>query len=189
MAVEMVWVNKMFMIMVVTCVTMDSQDDHLGNAPGPPYSLPDLSRFGIRSTSPPPTYDRRLIKNNRRQTQKTTLTRNDNISNAYSKNPKHISGYSLKMEKHNVYENPKPKASQIHPFFETTSLNPVVTFKENALPKKSFVHKEPKMEKVQDMFFPQEVPDVQSFTLADAKTTNIQYQHEHLSKKYLEIPQ
>ena len=64
MAVEMVWVNKMFMIMVVTCVTMDSQDDHLGNAPGPPYSLPDLYSFGIRSTSATPAYNRRLMIRN-----------------------------------------------------------------------------------------------------------------------------
>ena len=50
---------------------------------------------------------------------------NDKVLNAYSDNAEHNSGSSLEMEdlpqnpKHNVYENPKPKANQIHPFFET----------------------------------------------------------------------
>jgi hypothetical protein len=178
------------MKMMMICVVVDGEDEHLGYTPGPPYSLPDLSRFGIRSTSARPNYDRRWLNNNRRQNQKTM---NDKVVNAYLDNAKHSLGSSLKMEdsppnpKHNVYEKPKPKGNQIHPFFETTSFNPVVSFKENPLPKKSFVHKEPEMEKIQDMFFSYEVHDVQSFTLADAKTTNIQNQHEQLFKKHLDV--
>ena len=79
------------MMMMVTCMMVDGEDDHLGYTPGPPYSLPDLSRFGIRSTSARPTYHRRLINNNRRQNQKTTLTLKDKVLNAYSDNAKHIS--------------------------------------------------------------------------------------------------
>ena len=113
------------MMKMVTCVMVDSDDEHLGHTPSHPYSLPDLSRFGNRSTPSPPTYNTTLINNNRTQNHKKTQNMNDKVLNAYSDNAKHISGSSLEMEdlpqnpKHNVYENPKPKANQIHPFFET----------------------------------------------------------------------
>ena len=130
------------MMKMVTCVMVDTYDEHLGHTPGPPYSLPDLSRFGIRSTSSPTTYDRRLINNKRTQNQKKTLNMNDKVLNAYSDNAEHNSGSSLEMEdlppnpKHEVDENPNPTANRIHSFFDTTSFNPVVSFKENPLSKK-----------------------------------------------------
>jgi hypothetical protein len=52
--------------------------------------------------------------------------------------------------------------------FETSSFNPVVSFKKDPAPKKTFIHKEPEMDQIQDMFFSHEVHDVQSFTLAEA---------------------
>ena len=47
MVVEMVGLNIMFMMVVmvclaVACVMVDSEGEHLGYAPGPSYSLPDL---------------------------------------------------------------------------------------------------------------------------------------------------
>jgi hypothetical protein len=49
-------------------VVMDSHNDHLGNAP---YSLSDLSSFGIRSTFATPAYNRRLIIRTRLTNKKT----------------------------------------------------------------------------------------------------------------------
>ena len=43
----------MVTLVQVSCQVVDYQDVHLGSLPGPPYSLPDLSRFGIISTAPP----------------------------------------------------------------------------------------------------------------------------------------
>ena len=63
----------------------------------------------------------------------------------------------------------------------------MVSFKENPISKKRFVHKELNKEKIQDMFFSHEVHDVQYFTLADAKTTYIQHQHEHFFKTQLYV--
>ena len=43
----------MVTLVQVSCQVVDYQDVHLGSLPGPPYSLPDLSRFGIISTASP----------------------------------------------------------------------------------------------------------------------------------------
>ena len=192
----MVTVMKKLMVNMIMMMTsmVSSDDEHLGHTPGPPYSLPDLSRYGIRST-PGPIYKRRL-ENKRIDSQTKTGMAREELSNAplhYPNNQAHLFSPNEHARNPQIANDKFYESTvEMPPFFDkmpfsTDSFIESEAITEDCSDIKTEKHKPQHQTNIPNQFSSLEPNSFDRFSLSDAVVPKMEYLHQQHLKKQLKL--